>query len=133
MNSTLMFLVSAAFIFQNNWGRGWGDQGYGTLPFEYVSQWGVSDNVELAAFIMPEEHCVSYRSPCRTTGPLSAVVHWDKLHVFYHGADSERIWMQTHNAEAWEGVSLVSYDGDGSRRTPLPQPRLMAKVHIFYK
>ena len=93
----------------------------------------MSDNVELAAFIMPEEHCVTYRSPCRTTGPLSAVVHWDKLHVFYHGADSERIWMQTHNGEAWEGVSLVSYDGDGLTQDTIAAASFNGKVHIFYK
>jgi hypothetical protein len=121
------------FIFQNNWGTGWGDQGYGTLPFEYVRQWGLSSDDELAAFIMPEEHCVTYRSRCRTTGPLSAVVHGDKFHFFFHGAGSETIWMQTHNGEAWEGESLVSYDGAGLTQGGIAAASFQGKVYIFYK
>jgi len=121
------------FIFQNNWGTNWGNQGFGMLPFEYVARMGSGTSSELAAFIMPEEHCVSYRSKCRTTGPVSAVAHDSKIHVFYHGDDSETIWMQTHNGEAWEGESLVSFDGDGRTKGGICAASFQRKVHIFYK
>jgi C1A family cysteine protease len=50
--------TSGAFLFQNSWGTGWGDQGYGWLPYEYVLQglaadwWALLKNdwVETGAF-----------------------------------------------------------------------------------
>src|SRR5262249_23654871 len=29
------------FIFRNSWGDGWGDQGYGYMPFEYLNLYGL--------------------------------------------------------------------------------------------
>jgi C1A family cysteine protease len=50
--------TTGALLFQNSWGTGWGDQGYGWLPYEYVLQglaadwWALLKNdwVETGAF-----------------------------------------------------------------------------------
>ena len=33
-------MMSKRFIFRNSWGTKWGQEGYGTIPFEYVDQMG---------------------------------------------------------------------------------------------
>jgi len=33
---------SGRFIVRNSWGDGWGDGGYGYLPFDYVTDYGIA-------------------------------------------------------------------------------------------
>ena len=37
-NTACKTRTTGALLIRNSWGPGWGDQGYGWLPYEYVKQ-----------------------------------------------------------------------------------------------
>jgi hypothetical protein len=111
------------FVFRNSWGTGWGDDGYGYMPFQYVLDYAN----DLVAY-------TTTPIAASEIGPQAVVAHADRLDVFATDATGlvkGAAWQQTVLSGKWRGWWSI-LGGRGSSSTPVTAvARSIDKLDLF--
>jgi hypothetical protein len=117
------FAGGGYFVFRNSWGSGWGDGGYGYMPFEYVSTYA--------------NDLVAYTTHPITTihiGTQAVVAHADRLDVFVadsNGFVNGAAWQQDVLSGRWRSWWPI-LGGRGAATAPVAAvARDLDKLDLF--